>query len=274
MDETKPDNIEETNEEVVEEEELSHTDKLVGVFTEPSNTYEETAKFPPRTMDWLIPTILVIVFAVASNYLMMSNPVIKQQIVDKQMEVVEKNLREAVDSGRMTEEQAEQQLGAIQERMEEQMSAGMLIQVVGTVIAIFVFFFLLALVYFILSKFILKGDGNYASSMVSYGLAQYIALIQFIVIVVWAFAAGKYIEGTSLATLMDSDTKTFAGYMLSKVDPLRIWFYAILSIGLAKMFKSPSTGKYFIGVFGLWIAFSIIIYFVAQAVPFLQFFLR
>ena len=40
------------------EPELSHTDKMIGIFTEPSNTYEATSKFPPRTIDWFLPVAL------------------------------------------------------------------------------------------------------------------------------------------------------------------------------------------------------------------------
>ncbi len=37
------------------EEELSHTDKMVGVFAEPATMYEKTSHFPPKTIDWIIP---------------------------------------------------------------------------------------------------------------------------------------------------------------------------------------------------------------------------
>ena len=37
-----------------EEDELSHTDKLAGLFTEPSSTFQSIAKFPPKVIDWLL----------------------------------------------------------------------------------------------------------------------------------------------------------------------------------------------------------------------------
>ncbi|HSP88840.1 MAG TPA: hypothetical protein VLN45_11945, partial [Ignavibacteriaceae bacterium] len=42
------------------EEELSHTDKMIGIFSEPSATYEKIARFPVRTIDWLMPFLLLL----------------------------------------------------------------------------------------------------------------------------------------------------------------------------------------------------------------------
>lgn len=63
------------------EAELSHTDKMVGIFSEPSTTYESTAKFPPRTMDWFLPLLFVVILSIASQFILFSNPEIKYQIV-------------------------------------------------------------------------------------------------------------------------------------------------------------------------------------------------
>lgn len=71
------------NEEQYEDEEFepSHTDKMVGVFTEPASTFENMSKFPPKVADWLLPLILMIIVAIASNVLMMNNPIIQQEMV-------------------------------------------------------------------------------------------------------------------------------------------------------------------------------------------------
>ena len=46
-----------------EMEELSHSDKIIGVISEPAKTFHITSLFPVRTKDWMIP--LLIVFAIA-----------------------------------------------------------------------------------------------------------------------------------------------------------------------------------------------------------------
>ena len=60
-------------EDAQEEQELSHTDKLVGVFTEPAAMFSKAAKFPAKTADWIIPVLVVIVISILSQLVMMSN---------------------------------------------------------------------------------------------------------------------------------------------------------------------------------------------------------
>ena len=92
--------------------------------------------------------------------------------------------------------------------------------------------------------------------------------------VIIGMAMNKMMTGLNLAVFMDlKPSESIGALLLSKIDPFSIWFYAVISIGFAKMFKSETTGKYYAMVFGLWIGFSIILYFVAQAVPFLKAFL-
>ena len=44
-----------------EEMELNHSDKMIGVITEPTSTFSKIAKFPPKTMDWFLPMLKVLV---------------------------------------------------------------------------------------------------------------------------------------------------------------------------------------------------------------------
>ncbi len=252
------------NEEFEDEEfELSHTDTLVGIFTEPGAMFGKTAKFKPKTADWIMPLILVIIASSVSLLVLMSNPQIKYQLMEKQIE----NLQKQAKEGKITQEMADQQEERIREFSEG--SLGSIFGIVGIVFGSFIIFFIIAGVFFLASKFILKGDGSYSAAMVAYGLPHYVVVIQVIVTVIAALLMGKFLEGVSIASLLQMDTKTFAGMLASKLDIFSIWFYALFSIGLAKMFKSESTGKYFGLVFGMWIGFSIIWFFISKAIPFM-----
>ncbi|MBN1300834.1 MAG: YIP1 family protein [Melioribacteraceae bacterium] len=265
----------ETNPMDEEELELSHTDKLVGVFTEPAETFRKMSLTSPKTIDWLIPILLVIIVAALSNFVLMSNPEIKYAAIEKQMEQIEKQLDEAVAEGQMTQEQADQRLEQTREFMENQAGAGMIFQVIGIVVVVFITFFIVAGVFHLIVKAGLKGEGTYNSSMVAYGLPSYISILQLIVMVILGMTMNKLLTGTSVAVFMDMNPQeSFAGLLLSKVDPFSIWFYGIVSIAYAKMYKAKNAGKYFITIYGLWIGFSIILYFAAQAVPFLRWFVR
>jgi len=278
MDEFENQNVEDQNEDMKapqEEEayELSHSDKLVGVFTNPAETFERTAAFPPKTSDWLIPIFGLIIIVIISNFLMLRNPEIKQEVKEKQIAKMEKRFDKMVESGKLTQEQADEQLSKIEDGMDKQMGGvGQIFQVVGTFFGVFIFFFIIAGVFFLIAKFALQGDGTYQSALVASGLPAYISILATIVKLILALTMAKFLADTSVASIMGADTSTFSGFILGKLDVFAIWGYAVTSIGFAKMFKSETTGKYYAMIFGLWIGFGLLFFFIAKAIPMLGMF--
>ena len=57
-------NRENPSDEIIEEEELGFTDKMIGVLSEPANLFQKLANLPYKTVDWLIPIGLVIIFSI------------------------------------------------------------------------------------------------------------------------------------------------------------------------------------------------------------------
>ncbi|MCX6169298.1 MAG: YIP1 family protein [Ignavibacteriales bacterium] len=252
-----------------EEFELSHTDKLVGVFSEPGTTFAKTAKFPPKTSDWVIPVLVLIVMIILSQLVMRTNPEIKREMRDKQIAAVQKNLDESVAKGQMTRAQADERLNTMEEAMESTGTIQTVGLIIGTPIFVFIVFFVVAGFYMLVTKFGLKGTGTYKDAMVAYGLPYYIAAISVIVMTIAALAMNKFITGVSVADFVGSDKTTMTGFLLGKLDVFSIWFYVVFGIGLAKMNKSGDTQKYIITVFAIWIIFGLLFHFVAKAVPFL-----
>jgi hypothetical protein len=270
------DNIEQNPESaetpVAPEEELSHSDKMTGIFTEPSSTFEKIAKFPVKTVDWLLPVLILLVVAAITQILVMSNEEIYYQARQKQIQQIEKTFDRLVENGQMTREQADQQLERARERMEMGRGPlGWILQTVGIFFVGFIFFFLVALIYFLFAKFAFKGDGGYTSVLVASGLTSYIVIIQIVLAAILSMDFGRLLNGVSIAALGDIDKSTFVGFILGKIDPFSIWAYSIVSIGLAKMFRSGSTTKYFILVFGVWILGSLLLWIIGKVVPFLGF---
>ncbi len=255
----------------LEEFEMSHTDKLVGVFSEPSSTFSKMSKFPPKTADWVIPILIVIVIAILSQVLMMNNPIIKAAIMEKQMAAVEKSLNDAVAKGQITQAQADQRLESTRDSMEQGGAVQIIIISAGIPFGIFLFFFIVSGVYLILAKFVLKGEGTYKEAMVAYGLPHYITAIQMIIMVIAALAMNKLFTGTSVADFIGTEKNTIAGFLLGKLDVFSIWFYVVFGIGLAKMFKSNNSQKYIISVIAVWLGFGLIFFALAKSVPFLSF---
>ncbi len=259
------------NPEEIQETELNHTDKIAGIFTEPVKTFETTSKFPAKTIDWLLPVFLFVLFLAFQQIIYHSNPNTAYQLRQKQMEAINKNLNSAVESGKMTKEQANQQRNMIEERMEKMGGIGLVFQIVGIFIAIFIIFFIMAAIYFLLAKFILKGDGSYTSALVASGLSFYIGILAVIIITAISFFTGKIYLDTSVASFVGADKSNIGGWLLAKLDVFTIWSFVVFAIGLAKMFKSSSIQKYIVMVFGVWIIGGLILFFLAKAIPFLRF---
>lgn len=258
-----------------EEEELSHSDKMIGVFSEPAATFEKTSRFPVRTIDWFLPYIILLVLVAVTQIIVMSNPEIYFQTKEKQIAQMRETFNEMVKNGQMTQDQANEQMNRVQERFEKSRGpVGYIIQSVSILIVGFIFFFIVTGIYFLFAKFIFKDEGTYNSALVANGLVAYISAIEVILAAILSLGFGRLISDVSIASFIDADKFTFVGFILGKLDIITIWAFIVVSIGLSKMFKSKTTGKYYGMVFGLWIGWTLLMFFAAKAVPFLRFFIR
>ncbi len=268
MDPSDTNEINEQLEQAEHGEELSHSDKMIGVFTEPAKTFEHTAKFPPRTKDWVVPLLIFFFVIAVIRMAAMMNEEVFFEAKQKQIDSIES----MVENGTLSREDGDTAIESIDEQMEfMQGPVGWVITIATTMIFGFIVFFILVGIYFLGVKWFLNGEGGYSSALVANGLTAYISIVQYIIVGILTMAFSTIVNDTSLAALLGSDRTTIAGFLLAKIDPFSIWAYTVLSIGLSKMFKSQSTGKYYVLVFSLWIVGGLLLFFVAQAVPFLSF---
>lgn len=248
--------------------ELTHSDKAAGIFTEPSATFAAAAKFPPRTVDWLLPILLLILVAGLSPTIYRTNPEVRRQMIEQAVSQREKQLEESLKSGQITQEQAEQGIEQTRAFIE---NGGPFFTIMNfLIVAVFftIIFFIVAGIYFLLSRFLLKGTGTYSSVLVASGLTSYIGIIQVIVIIILSLAFSKNFTGTSIAAITGMDKNTTLGFLLNKADIFTIWSLCITGIGLAKMFKSTDTKKYLIMIFSLWVIWSVLIFGLSKVSPF------
>ena len=145
------DTNENLNQPAIEGEELSHSDKMIGVFSEPSNMFESTAKFPPRTKDWLIPVLILFLVIAIIRIVAMSNKEIAYESKKAQVDRIEK----MVEDGTLTREQGDRALEQIDQQSKFMSGpVGWVITVVSTIIFGGIFFFIMVGIYFLLIKFL------------------------------------------------------------------------------------------------------------------------
>lgn len=256
------------------EEELSHSDKMIGIFTEPAKTFENVSKFPPRTKDWILPLIILLALVSITQIILMQNSEIKFQAKQKQMVKIQEQFDAAVEKGQMTREQANQQMDRISDQIDQGTGpVRLIIQTVSIFIVGFIIFLIFSAIHLMLSKLVLKGEGSYSSALVSNGLAAYIGMLHVIIAAVLSLAFSRLMNDVNVATLIQADKFSIVGFILGKLDVFSIWAYIVIGIGLSKMFKASSSMKYIVMVFCVWIIIDIIFYLLATVVPFLQFFI-
>lgn len=234
-----------------EELEQSHADKLVGIFTEPAETFKTIARFNPRTVDWLVPLLILSIVSVVAFGLQMSDSQVEYEFIEKQMPRVEEQLQSAIDSGALTEEQADTQRGFARKTI-----------VISTYAAKFFipwFMTLISgLIYMVIAKFAFGGKGTYVGSLVSLSLPGYILTLSAIATAILTLATGVFYQSVNLSELMSMDQETMVGKVLMLVDPFMIWYFGIVSVAYAKIFGGKGTASYAIVVFGFWIVISMI----------------
>ncbi|HEY9189047.1 MAG TPA: YIP1 family protein [Ignavibacteria bacterium] len=249
-----------SNSEVVNmPEPMSFIDKLVGVFTSSGEVFGSIKNFPPKALDWIIPTLILVIVVIASQLIQMNNPVIKSELRQKQVQAMQKY----VDEGKMTQEQMDQALDNM-EKMKGFQLFGLFIGVpVGTLIVMA----FMALVYWLLVKLALKGKTGYGYVFVLLGLTNIIVVIQVIITLILSIVLGKFNAAPNVGLVVSSITQGPMYTILKSLDPFSIWSMIVVGIGLAKLSDTNVT-KSIIWVFILWIIYILLSAFVLSKVPF------
>lgn len=254
--------------ETEEEQELSHSDKLIGLVSEPGTMFAKASRFPIRTIDWLLPLLAVLVVTIISSIAIVSVPEIKMEVKEKAKEQMNKRLDEALKKGASAETVAQQR-----EMGEKQIDyigtpTAYVIQAVSILIIGFIVFLVIAGYFFVLFKFGLKNPVTYVQSLFIYGMVQYIGIINIIVNTLIALLTKKSVTGISANLLVNADPSSFQYLVLSKIDPFAIVVYILIAIGFSKFAKAEKPTVHLIGVIGSWLGFSLLWFLLTTLVPF------
>ncbi|MBN1447781.1 MAG: YIP1 family protein [Bacteroidetes bacterium] len=232
-------------------EPLSLTDKFIGILTEPAPTYENVRTTGSRTSDWLVPILLLMIVIAGATLARFSNPEFSAQIMQQQTQALHK----AVDAGDMTQEQADQA-----ERQIRSMSGffGIFGAIAGA-IGYFILFFIIALFYWLIVRFLLRGDATYTLVLSAVGLASFISILDQLVSLLLTYLTGKAFANLSPVLFMDVDiiNAGFGSKILMLLNPITIWATWVTGIGLEKVGRI-SRVKGMIAAFSLWIIFTLL----------------
>lgn len=233
---------------------MSLSDKLVGVFSSPSDLYDNVRQTPPTKSNWVIPTLILVVVGVIMAYLVVSNPTLSDQMKRIASEQMEKGLQKQLAAGKMTQEQANQ--------ARDQMAGlggttTLIFKYVAAVVGPFISLFLASLVYWLLGKGVMKAAAPYMKVVEVVGLTFFIATIESVVTTILSIGMNSVFASPSLALLVsDFSVENKMHLLAASMNVFTFWSLAVTGIGLARLFQKDLP-KVLVLVFALWLIWTL-----------------
>jgi Yip1 domain len=228
--------------------------RLLNVFAVPGDVFEEVKEAPPTAANWLVPALIASVVGAVSVWIVLAQPAIQQQIREKQDHAIGQKLEKAVQAGKLTRQQADQERAAAEKFM-----GPTLMKISGTVGAFFFSFvrvFLWGLVLWVIGLWWLKVRFNYLKAVEIAGLAGMIGVLGAIVTLLLKVNFSNPSSSPSLALAVgDFDPKNPLHLLLAAVNLFDVWQLWVMAVGLARLAGVPFFRAGF-PLFGLWLIWS------------------
>lgn len=244
---------------IPETEPISKTDAMVGVFTEPGNTYSEIAK----TKDvyyWLYPILICIVLGLISAFIGQSDQQLFGDMMNKQKKKMREKMDEQVKAGKMSQEEAQKQIEASEKFMDPNGIFFKLMAYVGASIGVCIIFILVSLLYFLGLK-IFKSPAGFGDAMNVVGLAMLISSIGGLLAMVLSVVMGRFVSIGAGLFLREENVGEKMYKVATTFDIFAIWEHVVFAIGLSKVGRISMAQSYSL-VFGIWAIWIIVSTFV------------
>ena len=142
--------------------EPTHFAKVLEIFTKPAKTFEQMSKFPPRTIDWFLPVLILSVLIIITPYVLINNNSIYYQVKQQQIERNQKTFNKMVEKEIMIQ-QADDKIIKMKFRMSDSFIADFLIShIIWSLFLLFIIYFVIAGFYFFIVTRVLKGKESIA----------------------------------------------------------------------------------------------------------------
>jgi hypothetical protein len=228
-----------------ESSEMSFTDKVMNVYSAPRELFDGIAKSEKKNSNWSIPLILTMIVGIISIFVAFSQAPIQDQVREQQ----EKGVQKQVESGKMTQEQADKAMSIIPKPGSPLFMA---ISAVGVAFVTAAMLFGFALGFWLVGKWVFKAPATYGKVLEVIGLSMYILVLGSIVTLLLIVATGSIYATPSLALAVSHfDPTNKVDKLLASVNLVTFWYLAVVSVGLGKIFSVSAT-KALVAVGVLW----------------------
>jgi hypothetical protein len=238
MEENLPNKPEQPGQEVPEEvqpgENITLSDAMAGVFTEPGPTFE-AVKQSTRKNYWIVPIIILILISLVASYLVLHDDELYSEIRSRQMTAAKERMEKAVQEGKMTQEQMNENIDRINKGFNRSGPLFIVSSTVGPIVTIFLALFIQGLIFWGAVK-LFKGTATYMNVLSVLGLASLIDSIQSIINTALSIFMGRLQVNIGPILLFSQDSLSRAmSLFISHFDLLNIWIFIVIGVGLAKV---------------------------------------
>ncbi|MGB2957400.1 MAG: hypothetical protein WBG01_18330 [Bacteroidota bacterium] len=239
-----------------EDQRLPLVDRAVYLISAPAITFADVDRTPPTPSNWLAPMILFVLVSIFSIHLLFNNPSLSGQFKAAVLE----QLTQAVESGTLTEEEAERQY----ERFGPGSVLFTIASFVGLSITPFVTLFALGLVYWLIGRSAMAASAPYMKVIEVVGLTYLVGTLESIVATVLMLMTESIYATPSMALLVlaDFDVENLFHLTLSKLNVFTLWILYLTSMGLSQLYRRDFP-KVLVLILSLWFLWILATLFVA-----------
>ncbi len=233
--------------------------RFLNLFVAPTELFEHLARVPARPMNWILPLLLNCIAIVAFTLISFSNPSVVQETRDLQSRQLDK----LVSEGKITAEQRNQQV----EAMEKFSSVVPLIGSIAGAVGMVLFAFITGAVVWLVANKALRVPIDFAKSMDISGVVGLISVPGTLVKLALVMLRGSINVGANLGIFFpDVPMGSPLATALAGCDFFILWTVALLALGVGTVtrrgFKTalPWFGGLWLGLMVLTIAWSAMTY--------------
>jgi hypothetical protein len=207
--------------------------RLANVIATPGEVFTAVKNSPINHANWWVPALLFIMLNCVSVGLIYSQPAIRQQVADLQERAMQKQFQQHIDSGKMTQAQADQIKAQSGQFAEISAVIGAL---VAPAIAAAVTPFWGGFVLWVGASLLFKRPFPYLKGVEVVGLAMVVVALGALVRGLLAVATGNAFASVSLILLVkEYDATNPLHNMLMTLDAFALWALVLRAVGLSKL---------------------------------------
>lgn len=232
--------------------EMSFSDKFVGILSSPGEVYQSIVGTEPKTSNWSIPMIIAMLIGMIFTFVVFSQPAIQDQMND----ATYKSYQQRVADGKMTQEQMDRAVDMNPAKPGSPMF--LIFGSVGVVVVIAFALFAYSGVYFVAGKMLFKSTVPYAKVLEVNGLSFFVAaVVSLLTMVIVVSMDSLYASLGPTLFISDFDPMNKQHKLAAALNLLEFWNLYVIGVGLSKVWN-VTIGKSLGVVGGVWAIWTVI----------------